>query len=85
LSATTAGGDRWVVERTDQAGEAVGTCGPADGHRVYRDLRELLAELLGKPPGEITAGQASYNLRRLRVHGLIVRIPGTHRCWIPEA
>jgi hypothetical protein len=44
-----------------------------------RDLRGLLAELLGKAPGEITAGQAGYDLRRLRVHGLITRIPGTHR------
>ena len=30
-------------------------------------------------PREITAGQAGYDLRRLRVHGLIARIPGTHR------
>jgi hypothetical protein len=44
-----------------------------------RDLRELLAGLLGKPPGEINAGQISYDLRRLRAHGLITRLPGTHR------
>jgi hypothetical protein len=44
-----------------------------------RDLRGLLTELLGKAPGEITAGQAGYDLRRLRTHGLITRIPGTHR------
>jgi hypothetical protein len=44
-----------------------------------RDLRELLAGLLGRAPGGITAGQASYDLRRLRAHGLITRIPGTHR------
>jgi hypothetical protein len=44
-----------------------------------RDLRELLAGLLGTAPREITAGQAGYDLRRLRVHGLIARIPGTHR------
>jgi hypothetical protein len=42
-----------------------------------RDLRRLLAELLGKQ--EITAGQMSYDLRRLRAHGLIARIPRTHR------
>ena len=44
-----------------------------------RDLRELLAGLLGTAPREITAAQAGYDLRRLRVHGLIARIPGTHR------
>jgi hypothetical protein len=44
-----------------------------------RDLRELLAGLLGTAPSEISAGQVSYDLRRLRAHGLITRIPGTHR------
>jgi hypothetical protein len=42
-----------------------------------RDLRGLLAELLGKH--KITAGQMTYDLRRLRAHGLITRIPGSHR------
>ena len=27
----------------------------------------------------MTAGQMTYDLRRLRLHGLIERIPGTHR------
>lgn len=44
-----------------------------------RDLRELLGGLLGRRAGEISAGQVSYDLRRLRAHGLIARIPGTHR------
>jgi hypothetical protein len=44
-----------------------------------RDLRELLAPLLGKPVEAITAGQMSYDLRRLRAHQLIERIPRTHR------
>jgi hypothetical protein len=44
-----------------------------------RDLRQLLAGLLGKASTAITAGQVSYDLRRLRAHGLITRIPGTHR------
>jgi hypothetical protein len=42
-----------------------------------RDLRRLLAELLGTH--SITAGQMSYDLRRLRAHGLITRIPRSHR------
>ena len=42
----------------------------------------LLGEYLGRPPhgqGSITAGQATCDLRRLREHGLIERIPHTHR------
>lgn len=31
-----------------------------------RDLRDLLAPLLGLTPGTITTGQMSYDLRRLR-------------------
>jgi hypothetical protein len=44
-----------------------------------RDLRQLLGELLGRAPDDISAGQVSYDLRRLRAHGLITRIPRTHR------
>src|SRR5580704_12622229 len=44
-----------------------------------RDLRPLIAQFLGKPPEAITSGQMSYDLRRLRMHGLIQRIPHTHR------
>jgi hypothetical protein len=44
-----------------------------------RDLRPLIAQLLGKPLEAITSGQMSYDLRRLRVHGLIERIPHSHR------
>ena len=48
------------------------------------DLRALLAELLGRAPHQITAGQISYDLRRLRAHGLITRIPGSHRYRITD-
>ena len=44
-----------------------------------RDLRTCLAPLLGLDPEAMTSGQISYDLRRLRIHGLIERIPGTHR------
>jgi hypothetical protein len=44
-----------------------------------RELRTLLAPLLGLLPGTMTAGQATYDLRRLRVHGLIARIPHSNR------
>jgi hypothetical protein len=44
-----------------------------------RDLRERLAPLLGLDPGAMTPGRMTYDLRRLRLHGLIARIPRTHR------
>ena len=44
-----------------------------------RDLRTCLAPLLGLEPGAMTSGQITYDLRRLRIHGLIERIPGTFR------
>ncbi len=49
-----------------------------------RDLRTLLAPMLGLAPGTITAGQMSYDLRRLRGHGLIIRIPGSHRYRVTD-
>jgi hypothetical protein len=45
----------------------------------HRDLRPKLAALLGLPPAAMTAGRMTYDLRRLRLHGLIRRIPKTHR------
>jgi hypothetical protein len=44
-----------------------------------RDLRDHWAPLLGKSPADMTPGQMTYHLRRLRLHGLIKRITGTHR------
>lgn len=44
-----------------------------------RDLRARLAPLLGKKPSDMTPGQMTYDLRRLRLRGLIERIAGTHR------
>ena len=44
-----------------------------------RDLRDYWAPLLGKAPADMTPGQMTYHLRRLRLHGMIERIPGTHR------
>jgi hypothetical protein len=40
-----------------------------------RDLRHLLAPQLGKDPGDMTGGQISYDLRRLRARQIIERIP----------
>jgi hypothetical protein len=44
-----------------------------------RDLRPTLAALRGLPPDDLTPGRMSYDLRRLRLHGLIARIAGSHR------
>jgi hypothetical protein len=49
-----------------------------------RDLREHLAPLLGRDPSDITPGQMTYQLRRLRLHGLIVRQPKTHRYQVTD-
>jgi hypothetical protein len=49
-----------------------------------RDLRTLLAELLAKPPGQMSAGQMTYDLRRLREHRLITRVPHTHRYQVTD-
>jgi hypothetical protein len=49
-----------------------------------RDLRHNLGPLLGRNPEQITTSQASYDLRRLRTHGLITRIRGTHRYQVTD-
>ncbi len=50
-----------------------------------RMLREHLAPLLGVAPAMIPAGRMTYDLRRLRLHGLIARIAHSNRYTItPE-
>jgi hypothetical protein len=44
-----------------------------------QDLREHIAPLLGLRPNQYTQGKMSYDLRRLRLHGLIERIPTSRR------
>ncbi len=48
------------------------------------ELRALLAPLLGLAPDQLTPGQMTYPLRRLRLHGLIQRIPNTHRYQVTD-
>ena len=43
-----------------------------------KDLRVQLAQLRGQDPASCTQGQMTYQLRRLRLHGLIERQAGTH-------
>ena len=42
-------------------------------------LRTHVAQLMGEPPERYTPGRMTYDLRRLRLHGIIEKIPGTHR------
>src|SRR5437763_1249170 len=48
------------------------------------DLRTLIAPLLGTTPEDITAGKMTYDLRRLRAHGLIQRIPRSRRYQVTD-
>jgi hypothetical protein len=50
-----------------------------------KDMRALLAPLLGIDPASMTQGRMTYDLRRLRLHGLIERIDGTHRYRVTDA
>jgi hypothetical protein len=50
-----------------------------------RDLRNHLAPLLGLTPEAMTSGQITYDLRRLRIHGLIQRIPHSFRYQVTPA
>jgi hypothetical protein len=49
-----------------------------------RDLRPQLAGLLGLTPEQLTPGRMTYELRRLRLHGLIERIPRTKRYRVTD-
>jgi hypothetical protein len=44
-----------------------------------RNLRQHLAPMLGQQPADLTQGRMTYHLRRLRLHGMIERIPKSHR------
>ena len=44
-----------------------------------RQLRTHLAQFLGLPAEQLTQGRMTYHLRRLRLHGMIQRIPKSHR------
>ena len=50
-----------------------------------RDLRGYLVPLLGLNPEAMTSGQITYDLRRLRIHGLIQRIPHSFRYRVTPA
>jgi hypothetical protein len=49
------------------------------------EFRQHLAPLLGVPPAALTPGRLTYDLRRLRMHGFIHRIPKSHRYQVTSA
>ena len=49
-----------------------------------RELRDHWAPLIGQAPQFITPGQMTYHLRRLRLHGLIERVPKSHRYRVTD-
>jgi hypothetical protein len=49
------------------------------------ELRALLAPMLGLDPATYPAGRMTYDLRRLRLHGIIERIPLSHRYRLTAA
>ena len=48
------------------------------------DLRLKLALLLGHDPAQLTPGHMTYQLRRLRLHGLIARTPSKYRYHVTD-
>jgi hypothetical protein len=50
----------------------------------HRDVRLPIAQFLGRDPDQYAAGRITYDLRRLRFHGLIERIPQSHRYRLTE-
>ena len=69
-------------------GTASGTIGGLTSPRLFslqlrgfnnQEMRALLAQLLGVDPATYPIGRMTYDLRRLRLQGIIERIPHTHR------
>ena len=50
----------------------------------HREFRDHVAQLQGHDPATYRAGSMTYDLRRLRLHGLIERVPRSHRYRITE-
>jgi hypothetical protein len=48
------------------------------------DLRRHLADLCGRDPQSLGPGALTYQLRRLRLHGMIQRLPNTQRYRVTQ-
>lgn len=49
------------------------------GELTNRSLRTIVAQLMAVSPEQYSSSQMTYDLRRLRLNGIIERISGTHR------
>lgn len=65
--------------RTQALLEALVSASQALGRFQNRDLRSRMATLLGKNQDEITQGQMTYDLRRLRGHGIVRKLEGSNK------
>jgi hypothetical protein len=45
----------------------------------HREFRDHVAQLQDREPDTYSTGSMTYDLRRLRLHGLIARVPSSHR------
>jgi hypothetical protein len=52
---------------------------------THRTLRPQIAAYLGVPREDYSPGQLTYDLRRLRLKGLLARVPHTHRYQVTPA
>ena len=50
----------------------------------HREFRDHVAQLQRRDPETYPAGSMTYDLRRLRLHGLIARVPRSHRYRITD-
>jgi hypothetical protein len=51
----------------------------------HSTLRPLRARLLARPAQDLKPGRLTYHLRRLRLRGLVARVPKTHRYQLTDA
>jgi hypothetical protein len=75
---------RFADQRTQQLLSALVIFRLAPAGFRAADLRRHLAPLLGLSPDQLRQGRLSYELRRLRLHGLIERIPRSHRYRVTD-
>jgi hypothetical protein len=84
LSGTRVPGLRFTDERVQALLSALCAFRLLPNGFTNRELRTHLAPLLGRRYEDMTSGQITYDLRRLRIHGLIERIPRTHRYQVTD-
>ncbi|MGB9306276.1 MAG: hypothetical protein WCB92_22120, partial [Mycobacterium sp.] len=77
-------GLRLAEPRTHALLQALLTFGYQTNGFTNHDLRTLTSQLRGLAPGAVTAGQITYDLRRLKSRALITRIPHSHRYTVTD-